>query len=841
MERILVCAACRGKFRIEASAAPGSLVRCPHCCQVVSVPGPVTPRAAQPAGSGSRPVSLGSRPTGLGSQPASNPRRSTLSNPLGSPRRKTQNRTLVYVIGASGGVVVLLLVVLIGLLLSGRRDVAANPDETNAWAVPAAPDDETASETSLPESRTSDSSAAKSLLDFSTPLLGGDEPESAEPTAFGASAPQSASSDSAADVGSSSGLSDMLARIDPDRDAVGVKWTREGSSLNCPGGARWALVVPEAPPAGYEWTVVVEPKSNDPINLCLVVDNQQVMVILDSYGQHVNGLSLVGGRTADANETTREREVFQRGRATTIVCTVNRSRVHVTCDGERVVEWKGSAQRLSLDRTVWQDLPADRLAVTCYGGGPARIGRMEIKEIDPGTSIPYSDPRTMADGRSRIPPWARPWTPGPGGPPQPQPFEPQPSLHEEEKQPSGDVASTGPIPTISLGELPDAVRRSKESVCIIEHPLGSGTGFVVGPNLVATNAHVVDGAYVDELECHFSAAGAQKYRASRVLFEDPVRDLCLLEVKSDQAPIPIVESHVFSRGEKVVIVGNPSLGETDIVLRDAVTAGTIRAVVHTGNCDFYQIDGVVNPGSSGGPAMNYDGAVVAVIAMKATEQGESEIRQALRGLDDSFAGRFGAVAQKGIAFGIPVLDLSRAIAQVQSQSESDVNRVSDRHLANVLVDRMSFVAGISLIRLQMNVPAGVRQQAETIETRIRMGQVPSSTLNRIPRIPLIPQRAARALNAAFEEKDFRKILRASESNMEANVKHLSESQEFDRSIASNFEALLRAVQQTRRSAEKPPTVYNAYAKAVNEQAEEMKNLIRRLKDQLSAGKAAYEG
>jgi len=784
----------------------------------------------------------------LGSQPASNPRRSTLTNPLGSPQRKKQDRTLVYVVGASGGVVALLLVVVIVLLLSRGRDVAVNPDETNAWAVPAAPDDENTSETSSIESRTSDSSAAKSLLDFSVPLLGENESESAEPATSDTLSPGSTSLDpplamtSTATAGTepSPERADLLARIDPDRDAVGVKWTREGSSLDCPGGARWALVVPEAPPAGYEWTVVVEPRSNNPIHLCLVVDNEQVMLVLDGYGRHINGLNLVGGRTADANETTREREIFQRGRATTIVCTVNRSRVHVTCNGERIIDWKGSAKRLSLDRTAWQDLPADRLAVTCYEGGPARIGRMEIKEIDPGTSIPYSDPRTMADGRSKIPPWARPWTPGPGGPPQPQPSEPKPALPEEEKQPPSSFASTGPIPTISLEELPDAVRRSKESVCIIEHPLGSGTGFVVGPNLVATNAHVVDGAYVDELECHFSAAGTQKYRASRVLFEDPVRDLCLLEVKSDQAPIPIVESHVFSRGEKVVIVGNPSLGETDIVLRDAVTAGTIRAVVHTGNCDFYQIDGVVNPGSSGGPAMNYEGAVVAVIAMKATEQGESEIRQALRGLDDSFAGRFGAVAQKGIAFGIPVTDLSHALAQVGQQSESDVNRVSDRHLANVLVDRMSFVAGISLIRLQMNVPAGVRQQAEDIERRIRMGQVPRSTLNRIVRIPLLPQEVVRALNAAFEEDDFRKIMRASESNMEANVKHLSESQEFDRSIASSFEALLRAVQQTKRSAEKPPTVYNAYAKAVNEQAEDMKDLIRRLKDQLSAGKAAYE-
>ena len=53
----------------------------------------------------------------------------------------------------------------------------------------------------------------------------------------------------------------------------------------------------------------------------------------------------------------------------------------------------------------------------------------------------------------------------------------------------------------------------------------------------------------------------------------------------------------------------------------------MRAVVHTDQCDFYQIDGAVNPGSSGGPALNYDGAVVAVIAMKATDRGETELKR----------------------------------------------------------------------------------------------------------------------------------------------------------------------------------------------------------------------
>jgi phage shock protein A len=76
--------------------------------------------------------------------------------------------------------------------------------------------------------------------------------------------------------------------------------------------------------------------------------------------------------------------------------------------------------------------------------------------------------------------------------------------------------------------------------------------------------------------------------------------------------------------------------------------------------------------------------------------------------------------------------------------------------------------------------------------------------------------------------------------MEANVKHLSESPQFDPAIARNFEALLRTVLQGKRYAESPPSTYNAYAKVVNDQAENLKAQIRRLNEQLVVAKAAYE-
>lgn len=809
MAGVFVCPSCGGKFCLGDSVAPGSKFRCPHCSRVISIS-----RSAAPGATPAAP---------LADNPLWSDLDSATAGPLGPPRRKKQDRKLVYIVGGSTGALGLILGAALFLAFSGGRQVATNSSDAGAAAPsePGGPEEPAAAaKPASPQSMPSEPQVATNLDRSSA------EQAASESASAGSVAGQGDVAMAAAQP--SSEIVDLLKLIDPARDAIGSSWTKQGTGLRCPGGARWALVVPKPPPAGYQWTLVLEAAPNASIHLCLVVDGQQVMLVLDGYDRHICGLNLVGGRTVDQNETTRRSEIFKSGSPTTIVCTVNRSSVQVNCDDRFRFSYRGPAKRLSLDRDVWQDLPAGRLAVAGCNNAGVRIDKMELVEIDPGVSIPYTPP-----------PWAdgRPWPPRP--PMQPGASPPAPSKPASEEPPA-TLASSPPATTIPLEQLPEAVRRSKESVCIIEHPLGSGTGFVVAENLVATNAHVVEGAYVDEIECHFSAAGLVKCRASRVLFEDPVRDLCLLEVKTDQAPIPVVADHVFKQGEKVVIVGNPALGKTDIVLRDAVTSGTIRARVHTDKCDFYQIDGTVNSGSSGGPAFNYDGAVVAVIAMKATERGETEIRHALRRLDDSFVSRFGSFSRQGIAFGIPVADLNHAIAQVEQQPESAAAAVGDRHLANVLVQRMLFFGGINLIKLQLNVPAGVRQQAEDVERRIQMGRIPSSTLNKILRIPLIPANIARQLSRDLEDPELLKIMRACETGMEANVKHLSESPQFDPAIARNFEALLRTVLQGKRYAESPPSTYNAYAKVVNDQAENLKAQIRRLNEQLVVAKAAYE-
>ncbi len=97
MAGVFICPGCGGKFRLGDSVAPGSKFRCPHCSRVISISGSAAPGATPAAPLADDPLwsDLGSAPAG----------------PLGPPRRKKQDRTLVYVVGGSAGA--------LGLILGG--------------------------------------------------------------------------------------------------------------------------------------------------------------------------------------------------------------------------------------------------------------------------------------------------------------------------------------------------------------------------------------------------------------------------------------------------------------------------------------------------------------------------------------------------------------------------------------------------------------------------------------------------------------------------------------------------------------------------------------------------
>lgn len=141
---------------------------------------------------------------------------------------------------------------------------------------------------------------------------------------------------------------------------------------------------------------------------------------------------------------------------------------------------------------------------------------------------------------------------------------------------------------------------------------GVGTGFVVGPNRILTNAHVVSNSrllYVTKID-------DPTPHEAKILFIAHDCDLALLALRDetvlkDVPPLPL--GGIPPLNSTVIAVGYPIGGERISVTRGVVSRIDFRSYAHSG-VDYHlavQVDAAINPGNSGGPVLQ-DGRVVGV-------------------------------------------------------------------------------------------------------------------------------------------------------------------------------------------------------------------------------------
>jgi hypothetical protein len=133
----------------------------------------------------------------------------------------------------------------------------------------------------------------------------------------------------------------------------------------------------------------------------------------------------------------------------------------------------------------------------------------------------------------------------------------------------------------------------------------SGSGFVVGPHMVLTGAHVVDGGRQASLRL----PGRAPVPAS-VIGIDPGRDTALLHTDAElpAPPIALADPATTAPGTEVVALGYP-LGEAAQRTDPArITAVTDEAMVNGFRMgDLVVVDASLRPGVSGGPALDVQG------------------------------------------------------------------------------------------------------------------------------------------------------------------------------------------------------------------------------------------
>jgi S1-C subfamily serine protease len=166
-----------------------------------------------------------------------------------------------------------------------------------------------------------------------------------------------------------------------------------------------------------------------------------------------------------------------------------------------------------------------------------------------------------------------------------------------------------PPPDSKLARDPDVIAAAKSVVRVTGFACGlgvEGSGWIVRPELVLTNAHVVAG--IDRP--HVDRRDGDEQTATVVAFDEQ-NDLALLRVQGlDGRPLRLADPE---RGVPVALVGYPEngpltrtpgrLGNTVRAFsRDAYGRGPVTREVTT-------IRGSVRPGSSGGPGVDAHGRV----------------------------------------------------------------------------------------------------------------------------------------------------------------------------------------------------------------------------------------
>jgi S1-C subfamily serine protease len=261
---------------------------------------------------------------------------------------------------------------------------------------------------------------------------------------------------------------------------------------------------------------------------------------------------------------------------------------------------------------------------------------------------------------------------------QPSPEEPvaEPEVAKKARSGAASVAASEVEAGKALSTA-EIAEESEPSVALIKGKGSSGTGFLVGPGLVATNAHVIDDEFATDLEVRFVSAddGQNSPIKGVLLYEDAERDLAFLAVETSLKPLRIAKSYTFKKGEDVTVIGNPGIGDGQ-VLENAISRGVMSTKAKVNNKDFYQLNIAINPGNSGGPVFDSTGRVIGVATLK-------------------------SMKQEATGFCIPTEDLQAAIAKVGSQSSADADQCRSKHRSKVAAKTLGGAGALMCLMIDL--------------------------------------------------------------------------------------------------------------------------------------------
>jgi S1-C subfamily serine protease len=172
--------------------------------------------------------------------------------------------------------------------------------------------------------------------------------------------------------------------------------------------------------------------------------------------------------------------------------------------------------------------------------------------------------------------------------------------------PAAPAAPTAP--TALSASLEEMVDRVMPAVVLIETTSGRGSGFFVRHDTLITNVHVVQNdGYVTLRRMDGTTVNA------RVESRAPAFDIAVLKVatpSASQTVLPMGSARSLKPGQEIIVIGS-ALG----TLQNSVSRGIVSGLRSSGGATLVQTDAATNPGNSGGPMLDRNGAVIGITTM----------------------------------------------------------------------------------------------------------------------------------------------------------------------------------------------------------------------------------
>ena len=130
-----------------------------------------------------------------------------------------------------------------------------------------------------------------------------------------------------------------------------------------------------------------------------------------------------------------------------------------------------------------------------------------------------------------------------------------------------------------------------------------GSGFLVSPNIIATNYHVIENSYSGYVKL---VNQDTLYEIEGIVGYDVQKDLALIKISNNIGKGVSYKSSSVDIGQKIFAIGNP-LG-----LEGTISDGIVSGLRNVDGVNMLQISAPISPGNSGGPVVDENGDVIGV-------------------------------------------------------------------------------------------------------------------------------------------------------------------------------------------------------------------------------------